>query len=83
MCFNVHINNPLRGCVVHVAYCESKLIIPLQTASRAPAVALGLQLHLFHLKDRICPETQTLRVTSHKVNLRGEEGRERRGGAYC
>ena len=39
------------------------LIIPLQTAVRAPAE----ELDLFHLKDQIRPETQTSKVTSHKV----------------
>lgn len=43
------------------------LIIPLQTAVRAPAEVVGLKLDLFHLKDQICPETQTSKVTSRKV----------------
>lgn len=33
------------------------LIIPEQTAVRAPAEVVGLKLDIFHLKDYICLET--------------------------
>ncbi len=71
------------------------LIIPLHTAVRAPAEAVGLKLDLFHLKDQICPETHTSKVTSHKLlgNLcykcsaveiyEYQGGKERTGEDFC
>lgn len=65
ICKHVHIFS-FNTCApgnVHVTL----LIIPLQTAVGTPAEAVDLKLDLFHLKGQICPETQTFKVTSHKL----------------
>lgn len=75
----VFLSTLLHPVNIHV----TPLIIPLQTAGRAPVETLSLELDLFHLKDQFCFETQTSKVTfftKYKLERRGaERGKERKG----
>lgn len=55
------------SCDTYAPVHVTLLIIPLQTAVRAPAEAVGWKNKFIPPKEQICQETQTSKVTSHKL----------------